>query len=84
MPTVKTAISIDRKLYKKVQAMAVKYRLSKSKIFSQAVEYVVHKDEGIDLINKINMSLDSVSLSEASHLVTMSKKKYTRNVVEKW
>ena len=54
MATVKTAISIDKKLFKKVEQLAKDLRLSRSQVFAQAVEYMIEHDGNLDLIRRIN------------------------------
>ncbi|OHD68496.1 MAG: hypothetical protein A2W19_14515 [Spirochaetes bacterium RBG_16_49_21] len=84
MPVIKTAISIDKNLFHRVKEMANKYHFSKSQIFSQAVEYLIRKDESIDLIKKINKSLVDINLDEENKTVSSFKKLYKKTVKEKW
>ena len=84
MSAVKTAISIDENLYHRVEEMAKKYNISKSRIFSQAVEYLVKKDENIELIKKINKGLIAIDPDEENKSLSSYKKLYKRTVKEKW
>ena len=83
MPAIKTAISIDKALFKKVETMAVKYHISKSQVFSQAVEYVIKKDEGIELINRINSSISADQGADVN-FPKQAKKLYSKTLSDKW
>jgi metal-responsive CopG/Arc/MetJ family transcriptional regulator len=54
MSTIKTAISIDKDLYKKIQKLSQQLNISKSNIFSQAVEYMITRKSNLELLKKIN------------------------------
>ena len=56
MPAIKTAISIDEDLYNKVKDLSSSLNISKSQIFSQAVEYFINKKNNLELLKKINES----------------------------
>jgi metal-responsive CopG/Arc/MetJ family transcriptional regulator len=56
MNTVKTAISIDSKTFRKVQILTKKLHISRSQFFGQAAQHMIEKDENLDLIRKINAS----------------------------
>ncbi len=60
MPTVKTAISIDEALDKKIKKMSKKLNISKSQIFSQAVQFFIERDENLELLEKINRAHSDV------------------------
>ncbi len=83
MATVKTAISIDEILNKKITKLSNKLNIPKSQIFSQAVEYFINRDENLELLKKINEQysneLDSIDPDYLkSAKITHSK------IVEKW
>ena len=85
MSAIKTAISIDEHLFHRVEEMSEKYHISKSQIFSQAIQYMIRKDEGIELVNKINKSLKNISQDDINYHVTNNYKKiYNKNIEEKW
>lgn len=81
MGTVKTAISIDSKTFKQVDQLARKLHISRSRFFSQAVKYMVKKDENLELLKKINESYELIDDS----LRRKKEKSYTRKkVIEEW
>jgi len=59
MGTIKTAISIDESLFNKVKNLSTELHLSRSKIFSQAVEYFITDAENLELLASLNESFSS-------------------------
>lgn len=54
MPTIKTAISIDKVLHVKADKLAKQMHMSRSKLYSQAIEYLITRDKEINLVKEIN------------------------------
>lgn len=54
MAAVKTAISIDERLFKQANAMARRMKVSRSKLFAIAVENMVRQDENRRLLERVN------------------------------
>jgi metal-responsive CopG/Arc/MetJ family transcriptional regulator len=54
MPTVKTAISIDRDLFEEIERISSEIHVPRSRLFSQAVENFVKQKENILLLKKLN------------------------------
>jgi len=84
MPAIKTAISIDKNIFHHVEEMSQKYKLPKSQIFSQAVEYLYNKNESIELISKINNSLKDINLSEEKIKIRKTYKLFKNTINDKW
>lgn len=54
MPTVKTAISLDQNLFKKVNDFAEDLHVSRSRLFVLAIEDFIKKKENQILLEKLN------------------------------
>jgi metal-responsive CopG/Arc/MetJ family transcriptional regulator len=54
MKTIKTAISIDTQTFTQVDRLAKKLHMSRSHFFTQAAQYMLGKDENLELLKKIN------------------------------
>ena len=54
MPSVKTAISVERSLLAKIDATAKNLSVSRSKLFAVAAEDYLHRIETQDLIHRLN------------------------------
>ena len=81
MGTIKTAISIDSKIFKKVDSLAKKLRISRSQFFTQAAKHMIKKDENLELLQKINEAYKG----KDDDIRRKIEKQYThRKVVKKW
>jgi metal-responsive CopG/Arc/MetJ family transcriptional regulator len=81
MGTIKTAISIDSGIFKKVDRLARKLRISRSQFFTQAAKHMIKKDENLELLQKINDAYKG----DDDNIRRKIEKQYTRKkVVEKW
>ena len=81
MGTIKTAISIDSRIFKKVDRLARKLRISRSQFFTQAAKHMIKKDDNLELLQKINESYKG----DDDNIRRKIEKQYTRKkVVEKW
>ena len=84
MPTIKTAISIDKSLYRRVETLAKKLSLSRSQVFSQAVEYLIDRDENLELVRKINLALENGGDNRESEVARRAGKKFSGIVKGSW
>ena len=84
MPTMKTAISIDKSLYRRVEALAKKLSLSRSQVFSQAVEYMIDRDENIELVRRINLAHEEGNGVDVNDVIHRSGKKFAGIVKGSW
>ena len=83
MSAIKTAISIDEDLYEEVKDLSSRLNMSKSRIFSQAVEYFIDKKNNLELLKKIN-ELYSTELNEIdTEYLEAAKKSYSK-IIDKW
>ncbi len=84
MSTVKTAISIDKTLLDHISKLAVEINLSRSQIFTQAVQYFIDKKNDLDLIRRINQAYPDILDADETERLTKSKKKYQEIVKDTW
>jgi metal-responsive CopG/Arc/MetJ family transcriptional regulator len=82
MSTLKTAISIDKKTFIKVENLSKKLHLSRSQFFAQAARYMIEKDENLDLLKRINNAY-TTDVDEKIH-TSIAKDYLSRKVVERW
>lgn len=54
MPGVKTAISLDEELFNRVDKLAHKLHVSRSRVFTIAVQDYLHKQENKSLLAQLN------------------------------
>lgn len=80
MGTIKTAISIDSKTFKKVDRLARKLHISRSQFFTQAAKHMIKRDDNLELLRKINNAYEN----DDDIRRKIEKKYYSKKVVEKW
>lgn len=54
MPHIKTAISIDEAIFKKMDNLSHKIHISRSRLFEEAAAAFLQKKTGPDLLEKLN------------------------------
>ena len=80
--TVKTAISIDAKIFRKVERLTRRLHISRSQFFTQAAKHMIERDENLDLLQRINAAYepDAAERVRTSHEKSYSRKK----LVDEW
>ena len=81
MPGVKTAISLDKELFSKVDKLAHKLHVSRSRVFTIALQDYLHKQENKSLLAQLNEAY-SDQLSDEEMKVSKSLKGKQRKIVE--
>ncbi len=72
VPKVKTAISIDAELFEKAEERASKMGVSRSELFSRAVEKLVRDEESREIFETLNEShADGLDEEEREYLSRM-------------
>jgi antitoxin MazE6 len=84
MPNVKTAISIRESLFKEAEALARKLEISRSQMFTMALENFIRQYENRQLLEQINAAYsDAPNLDEQAYQTRM-KDYHRRSVEGKW
>jgi len=81
MATIKTAISIDTRIYRKIDRISRRLRISRSQFFSQAAQHMIDRDETLELVRKINEAWDD---SEGEKRRSREKAYTRRRVIDTW
>jgi metal-responsive CopG/Arc/MetJ family transcriptional regulator len=84
MATIKTAISINKDLFNEVEALSHKIHLSRSQIFSQAVQDLIERKENLSLLQKLNEAYGSDANSEDKIISSIAKRANARLAKETW
>jgi len=56
MATIKTAISIDKRLFDQMEKLARKRRIPRSRLFAQAASEFLNKQRGLDITEQLNQA----------------------------
>lgn len=85
MPGVKTAISIDENLFKKVNEIAHDLHVSRSRVFTLAMLDFLKKQENISLLAQLNEAYEDQPTEEENKiLISMRKSRRKMNEQEQW
>lgn len=83
MNTVKTAISIDARVFRRVERLTRRLHISRSQFFTQAARHMIEKDENLELLQKINEAHDKLEAEETE--ISAKTKRYARKKgVKRW
>lgn len=84
MTTVKTAISVDPQLMKKVDVWAQELKISRSRLFAMGVENLIHQYESKQMLEAINKAYDDSATEEEAYLEAMVNEFGTLLADEEW
>jgi len=79
-PSVKTAISIQEELFKKVNQLASELHVSRSKLFGMAVQDFINKKESQNLLSQINNAFSDHPNPEDVDIQTSMRKKQAKQL----
>ena len=82
MPNIKTAISIEKPIFEKMDILAKNLKVSRSFIFSQAAKEFIQRHQNNDLLEQINKAYDDQV--EPEPLVSKMRSKHHELVKEQW
>jgi len=82
MPNVKTAISIEKPIFEKMDAIAKRLNIPRSRLFSQAAQEFIRKHHNAELLERINKAYDDQPESEP--LITNMRSKHLAMVEDQW
>lgn len=80
MPGVKTAISLDEELFNKVDKIAHKLHVSRSRVFTIAVQDYLHKQENKALLAQLNEAYSDQQSDEERKVSKSLKAKHIKIV----
>ena len=85
MAGVKTAISIDEKLFKKVNEIALDLNVSRSRVFTLAMIDFLKKQENISLLAQLNEAYDDQPTEEDNNIMISMRKSQSKIIdKEQW
>ena len=84
METVKTAISIDKSLFRQANALATKMKVSRSRLFVIALEDYMRQLESLEILEKINAVYSGEPDEEEKELLRKMKHSYRKLVEAEW
>lgn len=83
MPTIKTAVSIEQSLFLRAEEFASSRKVSRSRVVALALEEYLHRQENLELLEKINAAYDvAPDLDEQGQL--KSAQRSFRKMLDEW
>jgi metal-responsive CopG/Arc/MetJ family transcriptional regulator len=84
METVKTAISIEKSLFERVQDIAHKMQVSRSRLFVIAVEEYIRREQNREMLDQINAAYADKPDRAEQELLHRSRSQHRRIVEGEW
>lgn len=84
MNTVKTAISIEKSLFEKVQDIARKMQVSRSRLFVIAVEDYIQREQNRELLKQVNAAYGDEPDRAEQELLHRSRRQHQHIVEGEW
>jgi metal-responsive CopG/Arc/MetJ family transcriptional regulator len=84
MAYMKTAISIDEELFRKAENLSSKLQISRSQLFTQALEYLIDRSETLEVIQKLNQVYGQTDSEAEARAMAKSGKKTMKGVIGEW
>jgi len=84
MDTVKTAISIRESLFEQAEDLARKLKLSRSRLFSLALEEFIRRQQNRELLERINAACDDETDSGEQTLRCESRRSHRVLLEGEW
>lgn len=82
MPTIKTAISIDKATYEEMEALSKKLKVSKSRLFTLAARDYIKHQKNRELLESLNEAYSDIAEEES--LVNAMRPGHYKLVKDQW
>jgi len=84
MGNVKTAISIDKTLFEKINNLANEMNSSRSRVFALAAEEFIQRHKNKELLDAINSAYDDVTDEKESTHKSAMRSRHLSMVQDQW
>lgn len=74
MSIVKTAVSLERSLFEEAEVMAHQLKITRSRLFAEALEEYIQRRKNRELLEKINAVYSDEETDETQYLRAMKSK----------
>ena len=82
MPNIKTAISIEKPIFEKMDVLAKNLKVSRSRLFAMAAREFIQRHNNMELLKLLNEAYEDVSESEP--IVDMMRPNHYKMVEDQW
>jgi metal-responsive CopG/Arc/MetJ family transcriptional regulator len=84
MGGIKTAISLEKPLFEKIEALAKELRISRSRLFVLAAQDFLERHRNRELLKEINNAYSDMPTAEEDKLLAEMRERHTDVVKEQW
>ena len=84
MASVKTANSVQESLFDQVEALASELQISRSRLFSLAIEEYLERHQSRKLLQEINAAYDDMPDQEEQEVLQRMRRKQRQLANEQW
>lgn len=84
MVNVKTAVSLQKSLFEQAEALADELHISRSRLFSLALEEFIHRSHNQQLLKKINAAYEDEADTKEQTLRQRMRRPHRRLVEGEW
>jgi metal-responsive CopG/Arc/MetJ family transcriptional regulator len=82
MPNVKTAISLKKPIFEKMDILAKNLKISRSRLFSMAAEEFIERHKNLELLQSLNQAYEDTP--KAVPAVTRMRSRHYKLVKDQW
>jgi len=82
MPTIKTAISIEKLVFEQMDVLSKNLKISRSRLFSMAAEEFIQRHKNSEIFDLINDAYDD--LPESEPIVSKMHSKHFKIIKDQW
>ena len=82
MPNIKTAISIEKPIFEKMDVLAKNLKISRSRVFALAAQEFIKRHNNIELLKSLNDAYDD--LPESEPIVAKMRSSHYKMVKDQW
>ena len=82
MPNIKTAISIEKPIFEKMDILAKNLKISRSRVFALAAQEFIQRHKNIELLKSLNDAYDD--LPESEPIVAEMRSSHYKMVKDQW
>jgi hypothetical protein len=84
MPNIKTAISLDERLFRQIERLAEEMKLSRSKVISKAVQLLLERHRNQDILDRLNQVYKNGPDEDDVKWMRGARAKYAQTFKDKW
>jgi hypothetical protein len=82
MPSIKTAISVERPIFEQMERLAKNLKVSRSRLFTMAAQEFIERHKNIEILKSLNEAYGD--LTESEPIVAKMRSKHSNLLKDQW